>query len=389
VRIIPLHLFDSMKIISAILVALWVSTCWTNAQTISSSRSASSVNPGQTAPSDGRYVVSERGPDYRVWQKIIQTVDKQGNLTSQAKPAYIELTTGMHYQNNGQWMESKEEIQILPNGTAAATQGQHRAYFPSDIYQGVIKLVTPDGKLFISRPLGLSYFDGTNSVLIAELKDSVGELVGSNQVIYPDAFTDFRADLCYTYAKSGFEQDIILREQPPAPEGYGLALEKTRLQVLTEFFNPPQPAKKSTLLREHMGVRLNDEALDFGVMKIGSGKAFAFGDQPDSGDSVAVAKSWLLLDGRQFLVEELPVAAIAEQLDGLPVTAQASLKPASNSVRHVVSTKRLLPALRMAQANGTNQIKSAKLDISRRGFVLDYIDSMAGDESDKGVCSSE
>jgi len=361
------RLFNSMKTNAAILVSLCLPIQWANAQT-----TASDVNLDPVAASDVHYVVSERGPDYQIWQKIIPTVDARGKVTTQARPGYIELATGMHYQDNGQWLDSKEEIQILPNGTAAAIQGQHRVYFPGDIYQGVIKLVIPDGKVFISRPLGLSYFDGTNSVLIAELKDSVGELVGSNQVVYPDAFTDFHADLCYTYTKSGFEQDIILREQPPTPEGYGLALQTTRLQVLTEFFNPPQPAKRSTPLREHMGVRLNDETLDFGGMKIGPGKAFAFGAQPDTGDSVAVAKSWLQLSGRQFLVEELPIAAIAEQLDGLPAPVQAKLNPAANSVRHVVSNKRLLPVPRTALLDDTNQIKSVRLDISKRGFVLDY-----------------
>ena len=103
---------------------------------------------------------------------------------------------------NGQWVESREEIDILPNGTAAATNGQHQAYFPGDIYQGQIELVTPDGQQLFSRPMGLSYFDGTNSVLIAELTNSIGVLSGSNQVIYPNAFTGFAADLRYTYTKS-------------------------------------------------------------------------------------------------------------------------------------------------------------------------------------------
>ena len=362
-----------MKTITAIIAAFCVSTHWTNAQTTSSSPYGSSVNTGQAGLSDAHYSVTDQGPDYRVWQQVIQATDKQGKLTSLVKPAYVELATGMQYQNNCQWLESKEEIQIMPDGTAAAVQGPHQAYFPGDIYRGNIKLVTPDGKVFISRPLGLSYFDGTNNVLIAELKDSVGELVGSNQVVYPDAFTDFRADLCYTYTKSGFEQDIILREQPPAPEGFGLALETTRLQVLTEFFNPPQPVKRNRLLPQPFGVRLNDESLDFGVMKIGAGKAFAFGAQPDQDESVAVAKSWLLLDGRQFLVEELPISVIAEQLDGLPLPAQVNLTAPAKSVRHTVSNGRLLPARRMAWVGDTNQIKSATLDISRRGFVLDYV----------------
>ena len=32
---------------------------------------------------------------------------------------------------------------------------------------------------------------------MAEVKDSIGELVGLNQVIYRDAFTDHKADIRY------------------------------------------------------------------------------------------------------------------------------------------------------------------------------------------------
>ena len=69
----------------------------------------------------------------------------------------------------------------------------------------------------------------------------MGFVAGSNQVIYPNAFTSFKADLRYTYTKAGFEQDIILREQPPTPKSFGLDPQNTRLEVFTEFFGPPQP----------------------------------------------------------------------------------------------------------------------------------------------------
>lgn len=88
---------------------------------------------------------------------------------------------------------------MLSDGSAAATNGQHQAYFPGDIYTGEIVLVTPDGKHLRSRPLGLAYDDGTNSVLIAELTNSVGEILPSgNQVVYPDALTHLGADIRYT-----------------------------------------------------------------------------------------------------------------------------------------------------------------------------------------------
>ena len=73
---------------------------------------------------------------------------------------------------------------------------------------------------------------------MAEVKDSIGELVGLNQVIYRDAFTDLKADIRYTYRLDGFEQDIILRDVPPAPDAYGL--------------NPPPPGSKpSPSLSKH------------------------------------------------------------------------------------------------------------------------------------------
>ena len=180
---------------------------------------------------------------------------------------------------NGKWVESSEHIDILPNGTAVATNGQHQAYFPGDIYNGEIELVTPDGMQLNSRPMGLSYFDGTKSVLIAELKDSIGVVSGNNQVIYPDAFTDFKADLVYTYTKGGFEQDVVLREQPPTPESFGLNPDTARLQVLTEFFNPPQPAMQSTAIPPQAGVALTDHNLGFGPNADDSRQSICFGTQ--------------------------------------------------------------------------------------------------------------
>jgi hypothetical protein len=250
---------------------------------------ASQKNP--TVPPPTAYAVVERDANSRVWERTTYELSPSGSIVPQ-KHRYTELATGLHYQKNGQWVESKEEINILPDGTAAATQGGHQTHFPGDIYEGVIELVTPDGAHLRSRPLGLSYNDGTNTVLIAELTNSVGYLVGSNQVIYPNAFTDFKADLRYTYTKAGFEQDIILREQPLTPESYGLNPATTRLQMLSEFFSPPEPAKTTRALPEQAGITLTDENLDFGVMKMVPGRAFLLGSGAHEGN-VLVSKSWV------------------------------------------------------------------------------------------------
>jgi hypothetical protein len=46
-------------------------------------------------------------------------------------------------------------------------------------------------------------------ILISLLSVNAGVLWGApNVVIYTDAFTDFKADVRYTYPRAGFEQDI-------------------------------------------------------------------------------------------------------------------------------------------------------------------------------------
>src|SRR5690606_38497649 len=107
-----------------------------------------------------------------------------------------------------------------------------------------------------------SYLDGENSVLIAELQDSVGMLMSPNTILYPSAFTDFKADLEYNNLLAGLQQNLIFRERPPQPSEYGLNNETTYSELLTEFFEAPEPVKKSRVMN---GVE-DDRQLDFGSM---------------------------------------------------------------------------------------------------------------------------
>src|SRR5882724_386087 len=205
------------------------------------------------------YTVTERGADYRVMQKT--TVEGGTNRIRR----YTELATGMNFTNaTGQWTESKEEITILSQGGAVATQGRHKVYFPADIYNGVLEVVTPDGRHLKSRPLGVSYDDGSNTVYIAELKHAQGWLTSSNTVTYRDAFTGFKADLVCTYRRGGFECDLVFRQQPPAPDQYGLDNSFSTLQLVTEFFNTQDPEEIPARSDEWFG--LQDTTLKLGKL---------------------------------------------------------------------------------------------------------------------------
>jgi hypothetical protein len=345
---------------------------------------AVAITPDFSNAQDTGYAVTERGPDYAVHQKTV--VEHGTNRVHQ----YTELATGLNYTNSyGQLVESREEIDILPNGSAAATQGRHKAYFPGNIYQGEIEVVTPDGLHLKSRPLAISYDDGTNTVLIGVLTNSAGVLAASNQVVYPNAFAGLNADLRYTYRKGGFEQDVVLNEQPPAPETFGLNSQYTHLQVLTEFFNPPEP--KQVRAKASAKAGLTDTTLTFGQMKMVQGKAFSI-PHPASGHplpsdgrgkgegKVSVSKSWVKLQGRTFLIEELPVSSIAAQLQQLPAPAAVSVSSA-NPLLHKVSATRLLPPIQVAVA-GARPVQLVRADLHyNSGVVLDY-DEVDDDQTD-------
>ena len=173
----------------------------------------------------------------------------------------------------------------------------------------------PDGKRLRSQIVGLAYTerDTGRSVFISELKDSVGQVVGRNQVVYPDAFESIKADVRYTVTPCFFEQDVILREQLPSPELMGLNPKTARLEVWTEFFDQPQPEKSIGAILRSDGASDLDDTLNFGAMQMIGGKSFSLdgemsagGLEPLRADGLQNAKEWQVIEGMTFLIESVP-----------------------------------------------------------------------------------
>lgn len=317
-------------------------------------------------------IPGEAGPNQRLWQKVVSMTNSLGQMITRTNQAYIEVATGLNYWDPvvGQWMESKEEIESFPNG-AAAIHGQHQVIFANNLNTSVaIDMQTPDGKRLQSHILGLSYFDtasGSN-VWIAQITNCQGVILPPNQVLYRNAFTDFKADVLYSYTKSGFEQDIVLEERPPLPETFGLNSASSMLQVFTEFISPPAPNIKTVSVPSGDGNTMLDELLDFGVMKIGTGKAFILGQ--DQLDGIPVTKEWVTLEDRTVLIEQVPIAAVAGRLDQLPL--HASIAPARKSAWKTASAKRVLPRPRLAAAH-RGPMRLAQQSLPPNALVLDYL----------------
>jgi hypothetical protein len=315
---------------------------------------------------------------------------------------YTELATGMNrYQEGAGWVPSSTQIEIVPGG-AIARQGAHTVSLPASITVPV-ECNTPDGKRLRSTVLGLSYFDVTtgDSLLLAEVKESTGQLLSSsNQVLYPNAFTNHDiaviADVLYTYTRAGFEQCVILRSQLPSPADFGLDPRSTRLEVLTEFLEAPVPAISTvavgaqgsteapasgvnSLPRDRRDTSignapLTDDTVSFGAMQLGRGSAFMLGGPPGRSQRTAVGKSWQVMNGnRRVLVEQVKWPSIEPQLQALPApaTTRPPGAPGPGALLRV-SPQRTLPPVRIVKQTTTNSLLLAGSSSLGDGFVLDF-----------------
>lgn len=335
--------------------------------------------------------IVERGPHHRVVRTVTRRVTPFGREYFVTN-AYTELRTGMHYSDNGEWKESSSAIEVFPGG-AIARGGAHQVIWSPNLnVQGAVDMLTPDGKRFRSHILGLAYTDAVSgqSVLIAEPKDCIGEVVG-NQVIYRDAFTGpFRADVRYTFTAAGMSQDILIREVLPSPGEYDLSDERSRIEVWTEFIEAAEPTKERSVIKveENLQLRramidpdMTDETLDFGAMRIGTGSAFPLDTPADdefNSESAPVGKNWIQLEGRTFLIEKTDLRDIREKINRLPksTSINGSRSRGQAAIRKGSSRRTLLAALpvpeRREARGGNGTMRTALVMPPEKGFVLDY-----------------
>jgi hypothetical protein len=323
------------------------------------------------------FEVAQRGQDYALWHRV-NYVTNQAGRTVACTNTYKALETGKHYWANGQWLESREEIHIVPGG-ALATNTPHKVSFSANIKSPVsVAVTTPAGKTLKIRPLGLAYFDfhSEDQVLIAELKDSIGQLITTNQVCYSDAFSNVLTDVRYAVRKSGIEQDVVLRQRPPLPEDYGMNPTTTWLLMLTEFIDPPSDVQVVQELRRGWTQSTVDRLIKIAGMHIGQGTAFSLGLGQDRRAGVPVQKHWEVMEGRTFLIEEVPFPRIVRHLRNLQA---ATTPPGSRPPRRLASKDLTLPPVLAGDATASRSIQLASTRPINQGLVLDFPLESAGD----------
>lgn len=267
------------------------------------------------------YRTAETGPNHRKWSRVVLVTNQLGQVSRRTN-SFIELSTGLNRKVGANWMESQPELIITNNGVIGRG-AQHSAFFAANLHtRGAIQLRTSDGEWLKSHPLCLAYHDsgtGTN-VVFAAVRDSVAQ-VGSNEVVYPDAFDGARASVRYKFTRSGVSQDIEFEAQPDPPESFGLNPATTHLLAISEFVEFPTPVKKERTWRAGGELR-RDEVLKFGSLTMIPGRAFKTPRTRDDA-GVPVTKTWEVIEGRTVLIERVPYQRITRALRTLPVSSVA------------------------------------------------------------------
>jgi outer membrane protein assembly factor BamB len=355
----------NIKLLSArpaLAICMVIVLCW------GSSSASAQTQRAQGVATSSDYFCVQRGPDSKVWQRETLQTNQSGVVQTNTQ-SYTEIATGLCYLKNGEYVDSVEEVDAVAGGAQAA-QGRHQVQWAlnANTPGGAVTVVTPEGKQLKSTVFGLAYFDtasGSNAS-VAGLQDCNGSIVGLNQVVYTNAFSNLTADLQYTYRKGGLSQDVVLRQAPPAPDRFGLSDQTTVLQIYTEFFNPPQPGITSFTNNSVA----DDQLLDFGDMKIGMGKSVFLKGQDAPVSAGFVRKRWTQVEGRTFLIESIPYSAISNQLQQLPQSL--NLKRGRGSRQRMVQLDANPNRSGGLFKKGEKAMEVAKVEAARPRLVLDY-----------------
>lgn len=176
-------------------------------------------------PGPTPYEIVSAGPNQNLWQCQSFYPLPDGGLGTNTL-SYLELASGLNIKNptNGGWQPAQATIEAYAGG-AIVRHCQHEIIFANNLNSaGSVDLQTPDGKELKSNLLGLLYVDPTTgqTAQIAQVQDSDGELVGEDEVLYPNAFSGVAADILYKNRLDGMEQNVILKEQLPPPASVGI-----------------------------------------------------------------------------------------------------------------------------------------------------------------------
>lgn len=310
----------------------------------------------------------EAGPNHRLIQWVHDETTPEGQVITVTN-SYVELALGMNYWDTGsrQWLAAVPEFEQTKEGYFIARRTQHQVILSPDLaVQGAVDILTPDGVRLQATPRGVALVDPDSgkSVMLGECVSGEPEWVAPGEVIFRRSFDGFSGSIRYRLTSTSIEQDILLEEQigPELVADLGLNPQRTRVVILTEFFDTAPPIEPRTAE--------GDRRLAFGAMQISPGQAFRL-DTEQAPATAPVQPSWELLDQRHFLAETVEYLQLGPLMDNLPAPGQGRIDRFKARVRRTASVVPAPLTPRAARAEGNRPATTATARFTSRRTLTD------------------
>src|SRR5439155_293869 len=257
----------------------------------------------------------------------VQTAQGVFNVPSE----FVQIEGGLNRWDAGAaaWVTSDPTIELFQDGAVVRNLQYSVIFAPNLANPGALDIMLPDGQRLRGQVMGIAYTLGAQAVLVAEVRDCVGEVHG-NEVLFRSAFTDIDADVKFIVGRGSLSQHVILKERLPHPSAFGLD-EDAHLELMTEWVDVPAVSKASRVLEPPARAQraLTREHINFGSMEFVGGYAFAVG----ADTTIPVASSLENIDNRTFLLEKIPWRKFAPENQNLPEPQAALRKPANRQAQ--------------------------------------------------------
>jgi hypothetical protein len=311
-------------------------------------------------------------------RKIITSTDAAGNISFTTNEVTL-LENGLHYFD-GEWKPSQDIIEAFPGG-AVARHGPWQTIFSPDFNaEAVFDIQTPEGQRIRGGVRAIQVTDiasGKSFVLATVKKSAPGEIVPPNQVVYRSSFDGLDADVLFEWRHNAISQNVILKKRPLLPEGMDPAT--TRLEVVTELVECPDPVLNTAVLKQEGEPELRDDiTIGFGPLLALRGKAFPVADTKAlllTGDSLAEEQNGIFVtkkfqqleDGRKFLIESVGWDEIQPLMKNLMT---AKLDPAKTKGEPQLAATRVWPE-RISRSPKQEPLQMAAVPYRTGGFLVD------------------
>jgi|GEM_PF-3847476 len=185
--------------------------------------------------------------------------------------------------------------------------------------EGLVEWEVAGGRTVRARPVAVVLYeaDREESVVVGRFVDRVGLGSVDGVVVYTNALEGLRGRVRLRVGENWVEQDVVLEgwlDRLPAGWQEG----RTWLEVWTEWWGVEAEVRERVAVCWDGDVSAEDELVELGGWRLVSGRAFGW-PEGEAGGWVPVAKEWVRgEDGRQYLVERLPLVSVKQRLERLP-----------------------------------------------------------------------